>query len=78
MAPDGTGPVRLTTNSVYDGEPVRSPDGHSIAFASNRSGHGDIYTMNADSSGPRLARGAHDRRRVPSAGRSSEREGARR
>jgi PKD repeat protein len=51
MAPDGTDPVRLTTNSVYDGEPVWSPDGTRIAFTSTRAGTLDTWVMNADGTG---------------------------
>ena len=42
--------VRLTNNSAIDSRPVWSPDGSSIAFASNRDGKNEIYVMNADGS----------------------------
>ena len=37
---DGTGLTRLTDNGANDGLPVWSPDGSSIAFASNHDGGG--------------------------------------
>ncbi len=39
--------TRLTTLSSYESDPVWSPDGKSIAFASNRNGNMDIYVMPA-------------------------------
>ena len=41
---------QLTTNSAWDGRPVWSPSGKSIAFASEREGSMDIYRMEADGS----------------------------
>jgi TolB protein len=46
--PDGTYPVRLTTNPGYDAEPVVSSDGKQIVFGSQREGNFDVYVMNAD------------------------------
>ena len=40
--------TRLTLNSGRDDNPVWSPDGRSIAFASNRAGHFDLYRKPAD------------------------------
>jgi Tol biopolymer transport system component/DNA-binding winged helix-turn-helix (wHTH) protein len=42
--------VRLTNNNAIDARPVWSPDGRSIAFASNRDGKYEIYVMDADGS----------------------------
>jgi len=49
MNPDGTDQTRLTFNTANDDtNPVWSPDGSKIAFASNRDGNFEIYVMNAD------------------------------
>ncbi len=40
--------VRLTTQSSYESNPVWSPDGRSIAFASDRHGNMDVFVMSAD------------------------------
>jgi TolB protein len=53
---DGSDEQVLTNNAAFDGWPTWSPDGKSIAFASNRSGpanHGQIYVMSLDGSGLR-------------------------
>ncbi|WP_421920645.1 S41 family peptidase [Marinifilum sp.] len=42
----------LTTNKAYDYKPVWSPDGSSIAFASNRFGNFDIYKVAANGGTP--------------------------
>ena len=39
--------VRLTTRDSYESVPVWSPDGKSIAFASDRNGSQDVYVMPA-------------------------------
>jgi serine/threonine protein kinase len=44
-------PTRLTTDAANDDSPVWSPDGRSIAFASNRKGHYDLYRRSADGAG---------------------------
>lgn len=44
----GGNAVRLTSQPSYESEPVWSPDGKSIAFASDRAGGSDIYIMSAD------------------------------
>ena len=51
-APNGTGAVRLTTNSTVGTDPVLSPDAEKIAFASNRDGDYDIWRMGYDGSNP--------------------------
>ena len=38
---------QLTTQASYECNPVWSPDGHRIAFASDRDGNFDIYVMSA-------------------------------
>jgi serine/threonine protein kinase len=42
---DGSEPIQLTFNNVYDGTTSFSPDGKSIVFYSNRSGNPDIYLL---------------------------------
>lgn len=39
---------RLTSNAAYDTAPVWSPDGKSIAFASDRHGNLDVFIMDAN------------------------------
>ncbi|HLL16540.1 MAG TPA: protein kinase, partial [Pyrinomonadaceae bacterium] len=46
----GASVVRLTTEIAHDWHPDYSPDGARIAFASNRDGSTEIYTMRADGS----------------------------
>lgn len=48
VATGGGEAVRLTSQPSYESEPVWSPDGKSIAFASDRSGNADIYIMSAN------------------------------
>lgn len=49
--PDGSGLVNLTNHPAHDSEPAWSPDGHRLAFDSDRGGSGfDIYVMRADGS----------------------------
>jgi YD repeat-containing protein len=43
--PDGTGQTRLTQNSWNSINSTWSPDGNSIAYASNQNGNYDIYKM---------------------------------
>jgi len=42
--------ARLTRNDVYENDPVFSPDGDRIVFRSRKSGHGELWMMNADGS----------------------------
>lgn len=42
--------VRLTANDATESDPVWSPDGARIAFASNRHGAGTLFLMNRDGS----------------------------
>src|SRR5207245_2472388 len=51
MDSSGENPVSLGLTEPESGfQPVWSPDGSMIAFASERAGAADIYTMNADGS----------------------------
>ncbi|MFI5381712.1 MAG: TolB family protein [Tepidisphaerales bacterium] len=45
---DGSSVVQLTSDPADDAQPVFSPDGKRIAFASNRAGAWDIYLMDID------------------------------
>ena len=44
---------QLTTNPSYDYSPIWSPDGKTIAFASDRQGNFDIYTISTEGGVPR-------------------------
>ncbi|WP_270517308.1 S41 family peptidase [Sanguibacteroides sp. AM78-02pH3A] len=44
--------TQLTTNPAYDTQPIWSPDGKSIAFASDRAGGLDVYIMPATGGSP--------------------------
>lgn len=46
----GGGAKQLTSHTSYDTRPVWSPDGSKIAFASNRDGGFDVYTISKDGS----------------------------
>ncbi len=48
--PDGSSLMKLTDAIGYDAEGAYSKDGKMIAFASNRDGHMNLYTMKADGS----------------------------
>ncbi len=50
---DGTGKRKLTTAPRDSWSPVWSPDGKTIAFASERDGNSEIYVMNAEGSDQR-------------------------
>ena len=47
MAADGSDPVRLTNNTVYDVQPAYSPDCTRIAFETLVDGDREIYTRSA-------------------------------
>lgn len=44
---DGSGAQRLTIHEAYEGFPKWSPDNSTLAFASDRYGNGDIFTIPA-------------------------------
>ena len=49
VVPTGGGKaLQLTTSSSYETQPIWSPDGKTIAFASDRNGNYDIYTVSAE------------------------------
>ncbi len=52
MLANGAGLTQVTNTSATDNQPVFSPDGTKIAFASNRSGQFRIWKANADGSSP--------------------------
>jgi Tol biopolymer transport system component len=60
MNANGTSPVRLTRNDVYDGSPAWSPDRRKIVFVRGENpDSSEIYVMNADGTGARkLTKGA--------------------
>ena len=51
MNADGTELTRLTNDSGVDAFPAWSPDGRRIAFQPDRTGNGDIYSIDIDGSG---------------------------
>ena len=40
--------LQITTNAAYDTDPVWSPDGKQIAFATDRNGNFDVYLVSAE------------------------------
>ena len=50
MNTDTSPQTRLTQNNAHDEYSAWSPDGKRIAFASDRDGNWEIYTMNTDGS----------------------------
>ena len=53
VATAGGDATRLTATDDYESYPVWSPDGRSIAFASDRNGNNDIYIVDAKGGTPR-------------------------
>jgi len=51
VSAQGGDATAITTSDAYDFMPVWSPDGQSIAFASDRSGNYDIYTIDLNGGG---------------------------
>ncbi|HZD79312.1 MAG TPA: hypothetical protein VE646_04640, partial [Actinomycetota bacterium] len=52
MDPDGSHPLRLTSNHLLDADPSWSPDGTRLAFVRcSEDGTSEIYLMNADGTG---------------------------
>ena len=49
---DGGEAVQLTSNPAYDYSPVWSPDGKTLAFASDRHGNFDIFKVSVDGGVP--------------------------
>ncbi len=58
--------VQLTTQTSYEANPVWSPDGKQIAFASDRNGNFDIFIMPADGGAARRLT-YHSASEIPSA-----------
>jgi TolB protein len=56
---DGSGLQRLTDNREGNFEPVVSPDGSQIVFASSRDGDAEVYVMRADGSEQRRLTAFH-------------------
>ena len=50
MNPDGSSPMRLTSDSGGNVSPAWSPDGSKIVFVSGRDGVSEIYVMKPDGS----------------------------
>ena len=48
VSSDGGAAVQLTSQDSYEANPIWSPDGEQIAFASNRKGNFDVYVMPAE------------------------------
>ena len=64
MPTTGGAATRLTTNPAYDEQPVWSPDGKLISFASDRNGSADVYVMPAKAFRQRNAMGLQPRRKL--------------
>jgi TolB protein len=58
---DGTTVTQLTADAASDVQPEFSPDGQSVAFASDRAGNWDIWTIRVDGTQPtQVTRGPGD------------------
>ena len=53
VSSNGGQAVQLTSNTAYDYAPIWSPDGKEIAFASDRHGNFDIFTIPATGGNPK-------------------------
>ena len=51
MRADGTDPIQLTSNSLYEAQPAYSPDCTQVAFETIRAGNLEIYTRSATAGG---------------------------
>ena len=57
--------TRLTSHPGYDWIPIWSPDGHRVAFASNREATMDLYEKSIDGSAPERLLLKSDKRKTP-------------
>jgi TolB protein len=62
----------VTNHPAFDGWPDWSPDGHRIAFASNRNWNYQIFVMNEDGSGVRLLANTEGRATAPKWGKDGK------
>lgn len=53
VSSQGGDAVQLTSNSAYDSNPIWSPDGKNIVFASDREGSLDLYVVSSEGGNPR-------------------------
>jgi TolB protein len=70
---DGSDARNLTNHPAFDGWPSWSPDGTTIAFASNRNSSYQIWLMNADGSAPRRLANTEGRATAPQWSRDGRR-----
>ena len=66
VAVNGGEAIRLTTQGSYESNPIWSPDGKSIAFASNRHGNFDIFLMSSEGGAARRLT-THSTSEIPTA-----------